>query len=508
MSAIRDREENIGFTPGVGQDNSIERDAAIGEQEKGERRPPAHNDLDSTAWSGADDPASPKNWSNKRKWLNITVLSLLTVVTPLGSSMFAPGIPSIMAEFHETSPNAATFILSIYVLGFVFGPILIAPLSETYGRRKLYIWGNILFTIFSVGTALSNSMGMLLGFRFSMGFAGVVPITIGSGSIADMMALEMRGRAISIWALGPLLGPCIGPVAGGYLIRAKGWRWVYWLISIISGVLIPISTFLLDETFAPVILQRRNASLPQDTTNSAVPNRSTPRPVDTLKFRAAALRPTKLLFLAPLVTLSALYIAISYGILYLLIATFSFVYPQQYGFDEGTSGLAFIPAGIGMILGVIGIGQVTDLMVKRNKLRGVVHQPKFRLVPIITIPCGLALPCGLFIYGWTTYHTVHWIVPMISVSIMCMGLMTVNSCIQNYLLDTYPRYAASVSAALTILRSFVAALLPLSGLQMYEAMGLGWANSLLGFVALVLIVIPLILYKFGELIKTWHVPKL
>ncbi|RKL09260.1 hypothetical protein BFJ68_g9204 [Fusarium oxysporum] len=426
MSAIRDREEDIGFTPEVGQDNSIERDAAIGEQEKGERRPPAHNDLDSIAWSGADDPENPKNWSNKRKWLNITVLSLLTVVTPLGSSMFAPGIPSIMAEFHETSPNAATFILSIYVLGFVFGPILIAPLSETYGRRKLYIWGNILFTIFSVGTALSNSMGMLLGFRFPMGFAGVVPITIGSGSIADMMALETRGRAISIWALGPLLGPCIGPVAGGYLIRAKGWRWVYWLISIISGVLIPISTFLLDETFAPVILQRRNASLPQDITNSAVPNRSTPRPVDTLKFRAAALRPTKLLFLAPLVTLSALYIAISYGILYLLIATFSFVYPQQYGFDEGTSGLAFIPAGIGMILGVIGIGQVTDLMVKRNKLRGVVHQPKFRLVPIITIPCGLALPCGLFIYGWTTYHTLHWIVPMISVSIMCMGLMTVN----------------------------------------------------------------------------------
>jgi multidrug resistance protein len=154
--------------------------------------------------------------------------------------MFAPGIPSIMAEFHETSPNAATFILSIYVLGFVFGPILIAPLSETYGRRKLYIWGNILFTIFSVGTALSNSMGMLLGFRFSMGFAGVVPITIGSGSIADMMALETRGRAISIWALGPLLGPCIGPVAGGYLIRAKGWRWVYWLISIIVRILTPM----------------------------------------------------------------------------------------------------------------------------------------------------------------------------------------------------------------------------------------------------------------------------
>lgn len=109
--------------------------------------------------------------------------------------MFAPGIPKIMAEFHQSSSTTATFILSIYILGFAFGPLMIAPLSELYGRSILYNIGNLCFTVFTVGAALSNSIGMLMAFRFLMGLAGAVPITIGSGSIADVMPVEKRGRA-------------------------------------------------------------------------------------------------------------------------------------------------------------------------------------------------------------------------------------------------------------------------------------------------------------------------
>src|ERR1700712_1582916 len=153
--------------------------------------------------------------------------------------MFAPGIPRIMVEFNESSSLIATFVVSVYVLGFAFGPLVAAPLSEVYGRAPLYTWSNVLFVLFSVGTALSQNMNMMMAFRFLMGFAGSVPITIGSGSIADFMAIEDRGKAMSAWAMGPLLGPCIGPLAGGYLIEAAGWRWVYWLVVImvrISGI--------------------------------------------------------------------------------------------------------------------------------------------------------------------------------------------------------------------------------------------------------------------------------
>lgn len=273
--------------------------------------------------------------------------------------MFAPGIPRILQEFNETSSVTATFILSVYILGFAFGPLVIAPMSEIHGRSLLYNLGNLFFTIFTICTALSNSIGMLMAFRFLMGLAGSVPITIGSGSIADMMPVEMRGRAMAAWALGPLLGPCIGPVAGGYLIRAAGWRWVYWLIAIIAGIITVFTFFTLKESYAPVILERKARRLRKETGNQALRSAlagTSASPAEKLK--GAIVRPLKLLFLAPIVTAMSIYVAVTCkllsfgfgvffpfclymtnesadGILYLLFSTFSIVFPNYYGFGEG-----------------------------------------------------------------------------------------------------------------------------------------------------------------------------
>ena len=243
----------------------------------------------------------------------------------------------------------------------------------------------------------------------------------------------------------------------------------------------------------------------------------------------------KLLVLTPIVTLMALYVAVTYGILYLLFTTFSFVFAMYYGFDEGASGTTFLPAGIGMFIGVAVFGAMSDRIVTKRKEAGIEHRPETRILPALTIPTGLALPVGLFIYGWTVEHKIHWIVPMIGVVIFSCGLMGVmvsivfsffyslpevdlkltnlffsllQMCVQNYLLDAYPQYAASVTAALAVLRSLAGALLPLGGLDMYEVLGLGWGNSLLGFIALGLVPIPLLFWAYGERLRKRFNPNL
>ncbi|KAK4145643.1 general substrate transporter [Dichotomopilus funicola] len=459
------------------------------------------------SWDGPDDPTNPKNWTMRKKWGNIAVLSILTFITPLGSSMFAPGIPRILAEFHETSSVTATFILSIYILGFAFGPLIVAPMSEIHGRSPLYNIGNVFFTIFSICTALSNSIGMMMAFRFLMGVAGSVPITIGSGSIADMMPVEMRGRAMAAWALGPLLGPCIGPVAGGYLIRAVGWRWVYWLLAILAGIIAVFTFFTLQESYAPVILERKTRRLRKETGNPNLRSElesAGASPAEKVKL--AIVRPLKLLFLAPIVTCTSLYVAITYGTLYLLFSTFSLVFPRYYGFDEGQSGLVFIPSAIGMAIGIVVFGALSDRRVKNNLDSGAEHRAEIRLTPAFTLPAGIAIPAGLFIYGWTIQYHIHWIVPMVGVVIFAFGLMGIMMCIQNYLLDVYPRAAASVTAALAVLRSLAGALLPLCAVSMYGALDMGWGNSLLAFIAVALIPIPLLFYFFGaRLVKKFEI---
>lgn len=158
--------------------------------------------------------------------------------------MFAPGVPDIMREFKDDNENIATFVVSVYVLGFAFGPLLAAPLSEIYGRAPVFNIANVLFIIATIITALSQNMPMLIVFRFLMGFAGSTPVTNGSGTISDMFPVEERGKAMAVWAMGPLLGPCIGPLMGGYMIEDLGWRWVFWVIAIFVSALFVVKSTL------------------------------------------------------------------------------------------------------------------------------------------------------------------------------------------------------------------------------------------------------------------------
>jgi hypothetical protein len=89
-------------------------------------------------WEGPEDPENPQNWTPKRKWGIIASLGAITLITPLASSFFAPGVPQVMRSFNETSNVMASFVVSVYILGFAIGPLVIAPMSELYGRNLLY----------------------------------------------------------------------------------------------------------------------------------------------------------------------------------------------------------------------------------------------------------------------------------------------------------------------------------------------------------------------------------
>lgn len=120
--------------------------------------------------------------------------------------MFAPGISSLMKEFGSSDTMLASFVLSVYVLGFAMGPILLAPLSEFYGRVRIYHATNVLFLLFQLCCGISSSLGMLVAFRFLAGCAGAAPLTIGGGTIVDLVDVKMRGRVMTVFSMGPLLG--------------------------------------------------------------------------------------------------------------------------------------------------------------------------------------------------------------------------------------------------------------------------------------------------------------
>lgn len=146
--------------------------------------------------------------------------------------MFAPGASQVASEFGESNEILVALVVSVYVIGLAVGPLVQAPLSEVYGRWIVYITCNVLYIVFTIACAVSTNMSMLIVFRFFAGVMGSAPVTIGGGTVADLFLPQERGRALSIYTLGPVAGPAIGPIAGGFLSESEGWRWIFWVLAI------------------------------------------------------------------------------------------------------------------------------------------------------------------------------------------------------------------------------------------------------------------------------------
>ena len=392
-------------------------------------------------------------------------------------------------------------------------------MSELYGRLYVYHVCNVGFILFTVACALAKNMNQLIVFRFFAGAWGIAPITNGGGTIADLMVPEKRGSSMAIWAIGPLLGPVIGPVCGGFLAEATSWRWVgpilsdqsqsvltifqiFWVLAIAVGVIAIAALFFMRETYAPTILERRAKRLRKETGN---PNLRSKLAIDLPPrqlFMQSITRPMKLLLLSPICTLMSLYMAIVYAILYILFTTFTFVFEEHYGFSSSTVGLVYIGCGAGNLIGLAILGKVSDPIMKRlaKKHNDGKVKPEYRL-PMLMY-AGPFIPIGLFIYGWTAQYQVQWAVPLFGTLLVGVGLIAAFMCINTYLVDAYARYAASALAANTILRSILGATFPLFTLQMYDALGLGWGNSLIAFIAVALCPIPWLFYWYGEKLRT------
>ncbi|KAF9877129.1 major facilitator superfamily transporter [Colletotrichum karsti] len=442
------------------------------------------------------------NWSPLVKWTHVLTIATISFLVPVVSAMLAPAVPQVMSDFNTTSSLFATFVVSIFVLGFACGPLILAPLSEMYGRQIIYNVTNVIFMIATILCGFSQNEGMLLFFRFLAGFSGVATITIGSGTIADLMPREKRGKAVSIWSVGTILGPTIGPIIGGEVVdRGAGWRWVFWSISIVIAVVTIFTFLVLRETYPPVLLEWKAAKLRKETSNpnyrSYLATDLTPREL----FRRSIVRPVKLLLCCPLVTVMCTYVAIPYGTLYLLYATYSFVFTEVYKFSALYDGLVFLPGGIGTLMGAYYIGTLSDRIVRRRIAAGGMSTPEDRLSLIITVPAALTFPAGLLMYGWCVEYHVHWIVPQIGTAVTGFGSILIFSGIQTYLIDAFEGYAASAVGANAVLRGLVGAFLPLSGLSMYHALGWGWGNSLLAFLTLACAPIPWTLAIYGAKIR-------
>ena len=244
----------------------------------------------------------------------------------------------------------------------MIGPLVLAPLSELYGKSITYNIANVLFTAFSLGSALSTRLNMLVAFRFLNGMA-VASISLNSGIVGDFFQREQRGRAIAVMGLAPKIGPIAGPIIGGYLAHDKGWRWTFWLITIMMGDFDILFFVFYYETYKVKILKKKVLRLKKETGNQLLRSKYDDTTLTPAKrFQKAIIRPFRMLFCSPIIFALSLYRAIIYGYTYLVITTLTPVFEEGYGFTENSAGLTFI-----------GLGAVSPTHDSHVRSRSVVH---------------------------------------------------------------------------------------------------------------------------------------
>ena len=259
--------------------------------------------------------------------------------------MCAPATPRILNEFHSHNRMESTILVSIWELGEVFGPIFIGPLSEIYGRQFIYNIANILFISFAIIAAESQNMSMLIAFRFLLGLT-VASTTLDPCIVGDMFEQDKRGRAIAVMGMTPFIAPILGPVVGGVISEARGWRWTFWITAIITGAFEVGFLILYRETYKPKILSRKAQRLRKQTRNDKL---RTEYQVDisavALLSRSAS-RPMKLLFKSFPILLVSICGAFASSYAYVIITTLTSVFEQSYKVPEDLVGLTYL--GLGM----------------------------------------------------------------------------------------------------------------------------------------------------------------
>ncbi|RDW74979.1 hypothetical protein BP6252_06121 [Coleophoma cylindrospora] len=458
------------------------------------------------SWDSPTDPHNPHNWASHRKWSMTLLVSFGSLVTLMSGSVLAPAIP-VMSKDLRITVSEAQLALSIFVLAFSVGPIVLAPLSEIYGRRPIWLYGGIWYLIWNTVCGFADNKTVIIVGRLFAGLGAAGEYSVCQPILSDVWKPEERGKAYAISTFLPLLGPALGPILGGVMTDKLGWPWLFFVISIFDGTLIIYALIMFHEPYGPQILSQKAKAMNKQGDQKYTTEHDRAAPTISQQLSMGLSRPARLLATQPILQLMSLYLAYNFGILYIVLSTFATLWTERYHQPVSVSGLHYLALVIGYTIAAQVGGKVTDRVWAHLQKKAEGHAvPEYR-VPLM-IPGAVLIPIGLFWYGWAAEARILWIVPDIGIMVFGCGIILGTQAMQAYVLDSYPRYTASAVAGAQLPRGFAAFAFPIFAPKMYSTLGYGWGNGLLAFTFMAIgIPAPILLWKFGAQLRARGKPQ-
>jgi MFS family permease len=459
-------------------------------------------------------------FSSRRRVFLTIFLSLTNLASPLAATSYVPLLP-LLSRLFSTSLEAINLSVTVYVIFQAISPSLFAPYADLYGRRPVFFATYCLFTVASIGLALNGtkSYAGLLILRALQSLGASAVLSLSYGVVADVATSAERGKMLGpIGAIGNF-GVCIGPIVGGTIAFGSGnVLWVFWALVIFGGGMTLSIGLVFFETGRNIV---GNGSKPPEgiykTWWASIFNRKESRSNEVFKIASnhvsvdevvedksakqhwRALLPKNPFFGIRIIfhkdaALILFLSSIFYASYYCIQASIPVIFESTYGFNALQVGLAYLPGGVGCIVGATVTGRFMDhnykvtaeeIGHKIDKVKGddIKNFPVERARTRLNMPLLVIYTAAFVGYGWAAETATHFSVCLVLQGVLGILCMLFNIVSQALLVDIFPDNSSAAAATGNLARCSLTAIL-ISVLEPgLKRMGRGWYFTLLGLLS-------------------------
>ncbi|WPH00569.1 Hypothetical protein R9X50_00339900 [Acrodontium crateriforme] len=440
--------------------------------------------------------------------------------SPMSGSIYYPALNEIASDLNVTS-SKVNITVTVYLIIQGVAPMMIAGFADKAGRRPAYFICFVIYIIANLGLALQNNYVALLVLRMLQAAGSSGTVALANGLVGDLVVSSDRGKYIAFASLGGILGPTLSPIIGGLISQYLDWHWIFWFLLILScAFCIPFALFL-PETCRKIV---GDGSVPPPWTSDNLTDRVRFKnrekkgiPVDEKK-KAELRKNYRITIPNPIATLvvlsdfeSALIMfATGLGVacFYAISTGASVAFRSVYGFNELQISLIFVPIGAGSIVSAFTTGKMVDwnyrrhakrlnFPVKRNRQTDLSNFPVEMARLQIGVPLLLMGATAVVGYGWMMDHHVSLAGPVIILFILGYTLIAGFQCLNVLMVDIYPGQPATATAANNVTRCLLGAAASAAIGPLANAVGNGWAYTILAGFFYLASIGPLMSMKYG-----------